>query len=130
MIQFKQRRLFTVYQINLSSFCITMNIGDHQRENHVMVTLDRPYDSLYEEILPSTHTFSRNSTRTDKTDQSYAVYQKPKSSSNQPKRSWLIVVWTIVLVVTRWSFQKSCMLNEACTILICCEIQLVTLPER
>ena len=107
-----------------------MNIGDHQRENHVMVTLDRPYDSLYEEILPSTHTFSRNSTRTDETDRSYAVYQKPKSSSNQPKRSWLIVVWTIVLVVTRWGFQKSCMLNEACIILICCESQLVTLPER
>jgi len=51
-----------------------MNSGDHQREKHAMVNLDRPYDSLYEEILPSTNTFSRNSIRTDETDRSYAVY--------------------------------------------------------
>ena len=82
-----------------------MNIGDHQRENHVMVNLDRPYDSLYEEILPSTHTFSRNSTRTDQTDRSYAVYQKPKSSKNQPKRSWFIIIWTLVLTVMRRVFK-------------------------
>ena len=83
-----------------------MNIGDHQRENHVLVNLNRVYDSLYEEILPSTNTFSRNSTRTDETDRSYAVYQKPKSSSNQPKRAWFIIIWTLLLVVVRLVFKS------------------------
>ena len=82
-----------------------MNSEDHQRENHVMVKLDRQYDSLYEEILPSTNTFSRNSIRTDETDRSYAVYQKPKSSKNQPKRSWFIIIWTLVLTVMRRVFK-------------------------
>ena len=29
-----------------------------------------------------------------------AVYQKPKSSSNRPKRSWFIIIWTLVLTVS------------------------------
>ena len=83
-----------------------MNSRDHQRENHIMVNLDRAYDSLYEEILPSTNTFSRNSVRTDETDRSYAVYQKPKSSTNKRNRSWFIIIWTLGLVVIRWVFKS------------------------
>ena len=85
---------------------MAMNSRDHQRENHIMVNLDRAYDSLYEEILPSTNTFSRNSVRTDETDRSYAVYQKPKSSTNKRNRSWFIIIWTLVLVVIRWVFKS------------------------
>ena len=90
-----------------------MDSRDQKRDSHVMVNLENTYGNsltksytLSEDIRPSTNTFSRSSVITNETDREYArpyyaVYDKPKSKSFKKRRNrqWLIMTWTIVLVV-------------------------------